>query len=377
MRRLLYTSLTCLMPAILAQSAFAQTRNRPSDGSLPGARELGLFAAGRMLSSAYSVSDAKSAFGAGVTFATHFRSTLAVQGGLAMSYGRQLNSYYKPPLFTVTPTISLLLQRPTTADFQPYALVGAGYEFVRLTHPRCDCDQSQSYGVGHVGVGFRKMLGGTKALRAELTSQIGSAQPAFTGMAGMSFFIGAPGRVKQMKVPGPVRREPIGVPIPKQTTTSSGNAATPTPRPITTLPPPAPNPTPSNVVSRAANPSPLPTGIGTVLLQVDGTQVDFNRTAWRDDAEPMLDGLVVDLISDAGQRVKLSIEAHTDNIGSNAGNIMLGLDRARAVRDYLVSQGVAADRIRISSSGEDAPISPNTTAIGRQQNRRIIVKRDN
>jgi OOP family OmpA-OmpF porin len=91
----------------------------------------------------------------------------------------------------------------------------------------------------------------------------------------------------------------------------------------------------------------------------------------------MLDGLVVDLTSDAGQSVKLSIEAHTDNVGSNAGNIMLGLDRARAVRDYLVSQGVAPARIKISSAGEDAPIAPNTTAIGRQQNRRIIIKRDN
>jgi outer membrane protein OmpA-like peptidoglycan-associated protein len=47
------------------------------------------------------------------------------------------------------------------------------------------------------------------------------------------------------------------------------------------------------------------------------------------------------------------------------------------VRDYLVSQGVAPERIRIASSGEDAPIAPNTTAIGRQQNRRIIIKRDN
>ncbi len=381
MRRLFYTSLTCLMSVILAQSAAAQ-RNRASDGSLSGARELGVFVAGRMLSSAYSVPDAKSAFGAAVSFATHFRSTLAVQGGLAMSYGRQLNSFYKPPLFTFTPTVSLLLQRPTTADFQPYALIGAGYEFVRFTHPRCDCDQSRSFGIGNVGVGFRKMMGGTKAFRAELTSQIGSAQPAFTGLAGMAFFIGAPGRVKQMKLPGPVRPGPIGIPIPKQTSTSSGTrgsaiAPAPAPAPVTTLPPPAPNPTPSNVVNRAANPAPLPTGIGAVLLQFDGTQVDFARTTWRDDAEPMLDGLVVDLISDAGQRVKLSVEAHTDNIGSNAGNIMLGLDRARAIRDYLVSQGVASDRIRISSAGEDAPISPNTTAIGRQQNRRIIIKRDN
>jgi OOP family OmpA-OmpF porin len=114
-----------------------------------------------------------------------------------------------------------------------------------------------------------------------------------------------------------------------------------------------------------------------VLLTFDGTQIDFTRPTWRDEAEQMLDGLVVDLTSDAGQNVKISVEAHTDNIGSNAANIMLGLDRARAVRDYLVTQGVVPARIRISSSGEDQPIAPNTTAIGRQQNRRILIKRDN
>jgi len=114
-----------------------------------------------------------------------------------------------------------------------------------------------------------------------------------------------------------------------------------------------------------------------VLLSIDGTQVDFSKPAWRDEAEPILDGLVVDLTSDAGQGIKLNIEAHTDNIGASAANTALALARARAVRDYLVTQGVAADRIRTTSSGEDNPIAPNTTALGRQQNRRIIIRREN
>ena len=137
------------------------------------------------------------------------------------------------------------------------------------------------------------------------------------------------------------------------------------------------NPAPANVVTRPPRQAALPTGVGAVLLSFDGTQVDFTRTNWREEAETLIDALVVDLTSDAGQSVKVSIEAHTDNVGSNAANIMIGLDRARAVREYLISQGVSADRIRISSSGEDSPIAPNTTAIGRQQNRRIIIKRDN
>jgi outer membrane protein OmpA-like peptidoglycan-associated protein len=128
-------------------------------------------------------------------------------------------------------------------------------------------------------------------------------------------------------------------------------------------------------VTRA--PSQIPVGAGTVLLSFDGTQVDFTKPTWRDDAESLLDGLAVDLTSDAGMAVKISIEAHTDNVGSQAANIMLGLDRARAVREYLVQQGVAPERIRVSSQGEDAPVAQNTTAIGRQQNRRIVIKRDN
>ena len=374
MRRLFTTSLIFFVSASLPYTISAQLVSTASDGSLAGAHEFGIFATGRILSTEYSVADARTAFGAAATFATHIKSSLAVEGGLGMSYGRQLNSYYKPPLFTFTPTISLVVQRSTSADMQPYALVGAGYEFIRFTKPRCDCDQSRSLGVGHVGVGFRKMMGSSRAFRAELTSQIGKGGAAFTGMAGFSFFQGAAdrfGKQRTMRTPGSVRKEPPLIPVPRQSTTIQ-----PATRPAATTPRPAPEPAITTPV-RPVGPSPLPAGVGAVLLQIDGTQVDFSKPTWRDDAEPVIDGLVVDLTSDAGQGITLSIEAHTDNVGSNAGNIMLGLDRARAVRDYLVSQGVAAARIRISSAGEDKAIAANTTAIGRQQNRRITIRRDN
>jgi len=114
-----------------------------------------------------------------------------------------------------------------------------------------------------------------------------------------------------------------------------------------------------------------------VLLTIDGTQVDFNKPAWRDDAEPLLDGLAVDLTSDAGEKIKINIEAHTDNVGSRSGNIAIGLDRAKAVREFLINQGILADRITVSSAGGDNPIAPNTTALGRQKNRRIVIRRTN
>jgi outer membrane protein OmpA-like peptidoglycan-associated protein len=189
-------------------------------------------------------------------------------------------------------------------------------------------------------------------------------------MAGLSFLIGrqTPSVKPQMR---PTRRQEPPVRIIPQTSTK----VTPAAPPAVTQPAPAPSGPPR--VIKAPAPSPLPTGVGATLLAIDGTQVDFTKPTWRDEIEPLLDGLVVDLTSDAGMPVKISIEAHTDNIGSNAANIMLGLDRARAVREYLVTQGITADRIRISSAGEDAPITTNSTALGRQQNRRIIIKRDN
>jgi len=124
-------------------------------------------------------------------------------------------------------------------------------------------------------------------------------------------------------------------------------------------------------------PEPAPNLAGTILLTIDGTQVDFNKTSWRDDAEPLLDGIAVDLTSDAGEKIKINIEGHTDNIGSRPGNVALALDRAKAVREFLINQGVSADRITVSSSGGDAPIAPNNTALGRQRNRRIVIRRTN
>ena len=368
MRRSVTTSLILLLSTGLASSVSAQ-----SAGSGAGpVREFGVFATGRILSNEYSVADAKTAFGGAATFGTFLNSMFAVQGGLAVNYSRQDFTYYKPPLFTYTPTVSLLIQ-PPTGDFQPYALIGAGYEFVKYTKPRCDCAQTRSLGIANVGAGFRKIIGNNHAFRAELTSQIGKGGPAFTMMAGMSFLIGRPTEYpnqRRMRPPTRVRPEPPVQIIPKTSTTITPSRPSPTPANS------VPAATPPKVV-RVPTPSPLPAGVGATLLAVDGTQVDFTKPTWRDEIETMLDGLVVDLTSDAGISVKISIEAHTDNIGSNAANIMLGLDRARAVREYLVTQGITADRVRISSAGEDAPITSNKTALGRQQNRRIIIKRDN
>lgn len=67
----------------------------------------------------------------------------------------------------------------------------------------------------------------------------------------------------------------------------------------------------------------------------------------------------------------LSVEGHTDSVGSDQYNQQLSEKRAQAVRDYLVQQGIASDAIAASGFGKTAPVASNDTPDGRKQNRRV------
>jgi len=71
--------------------------------------------------------------------------------------------------------------------------------------------------------------------------------------------------------------------------------------------------------------------------------------------------------------VRLRIDGYTDSVGKPAANLTLSKDRARAVADALADMGVESRRFRLEGHGEADPKAPNTTAAGRQQNRRVEV----
>ena len=73
----------------------------------------------------------------------------------------------------------------------------------------------------------------------------------------------------------------------------------------------------------------------------------------------------------AHKGLKLELEGHTDNIGSDALNMKLSQQRAKAVSDFLTKEGVAADSITVRGLGKDSPVATNATPAGRQQNRRV------
>ena len=71
---------------------------------------------------------------------------------------------------------------------------------------------------------------------------------------------------------------------------------------------------------------------------------------------------------------KFSIEGHTDSDGKDASNLKLSQDRAAAVKNYLVDNGIDASRLTSEGFGEAKPIDSNKTAKGKANNRRVEVK---
>lgn len=71
--------------------------------------------------------------------------------------------------------------------------------------------------------------------------------------------------------------------------------------------------------------------------------------------------------------LRFMVEGHTDNTGSVTNNNELSLRRAISVRDYLISQGVAASAIDVAGLGSSRPVADNATADGRARNRRVEI----
>jgi outer membrane protein OmpA-like peptidoglycan-associated protein len=81
---------------------------------------------------------------------------------------------------------------------------------------------------------------------------------------------------------------------------------------------------------------------------------------------------VVDLLQTEPDK-KIRVEGHTDSMGDADANLLLSEQRAQAVREALVSLGVASERVSALGMGEDFPIASNEDEDGRARNRRVDV----
>ncbi|MES2362728.1 MAG: OmpA family protein [Pseudomonadota bacterium] len=98
---------------------------------------------------------------------------------------------------------------------------------------------------------------------------------------------------------------------------------------------------------------------------------DTGRSAIKSNFVPILNHFAGSLNQNPVTTV--TIIGHTDNTGTDAINNPLSVQRANATRDYLVSQGVATQRIATDGRGSREPIADNSTQAGRDKNRRVEI----
>ncbi|AEC20033.1 outer membrane protein A precursor [Pusillimonas sp. T7-7] len=108
-----------------------------------------------------------------------------------------------------------------------------------------------------------------------------------------------------------------------------------------------------------------------VVLNAD-TFFDFDKSTLKPEGRQVLDQVASQ--ADTINLETLIATGHTDSIGTEQYNQGLSQRRANSVKDYLVSKGVAADRIYVEGKGETSPVASNSTREGRAQNRRVEIE---
>ena len=106
-----------------------------------------------------------------------------------------------------------------------------------------------------------------------------------------------------------------------------------------------------------------------LIVNMSDVLFDFNQATLKPGAKEKLAKVSGILL--AYPSLHLSVEGHTDSIGSDDYNQKLSERRADAVRDYLVSNSINANNIMAKGLGKTDPVASNDTAAGRQQNRRV------
>jgi peptidoglycan-associated lipoprotein len=138
--------------------------------------------------------------------------------------------------------------------------------------------------------------------------------------------------------------------------------APPPPPPAAPPPAPAPAPTEAEIFrNKTLEQLNAEKPLGDVFFSLDSTDLG-------DEARGLLQKNVEWLKK--WTTTKVMVEGHADSRGSNEYNLALGERRADAVRDYLVSLGLVADRLTIVSKGEEQPFCSEETEACWQQNRR-------
>jgi peptidoglycan-associated lipoprotein len=162
----------------------------------------------------------------------------------------------------------------------------------------------------------------------------------------------------------------------KRPATTAASAAAPAPAPSAAAPAPTPSPSApaasaAPAAAAAAAPAQAPRPVPKEFMAVAALKevyFDFDKYDIRAEDAKTLDANAAWLKSNADNLVL--IEGHCDERGTNEYNLALGERRAKATMNYLVSQGIQANRITIISYGEERPVCNEKTEACWAKNRR-------
>ncbi|MBN1240610.1 MAG: OmpA family protein [Gammaproteobacteria bacterium] len=104
-------------------------------------------------------------------------------------------------------------------------------------------------------------------------------------------------------------------------------------------------------------------------LRLDGVNFELNSAQLTPGASETLRRVAESLRGEPNLRAEIA--GHTDSSGADDYNMRLSQQRAESVREFLISQGVEADRLRARGYGETQPVAGNDTESGRAMNRRV------
>ena len=152
----------------------------------------------------------------------------------------------------------------------------------------------------------------------------------------------------------------IAQPAPVAETFPPAPVSKPTPAPVAMAPTPVPQP--------VATPAPAPPDYNFANIQFE-----FNSGILKTQSYPLMDRAIAEMKKDPS--VKFVLNGNASAEGTPQHNMSLSVERANAVKTYLVNSGINADNLRTVGNGESKPIADNNTEAGRAQNRRVEIKK--
>lgn len=108
------------------------------------------------------------------------------------------------------------------------------------------------------------------------------------------------------------------------------------------------------------------------VIKLPGVNFESNSDRLLSGAESVLNDAAATLRKNPS--ITVEVAGHTDSDGAAAYNESLSARRAKTVHDYLVAKGVADDRMSVRGYGESQPVADNTSATGKAQNRRVVLR---